>query len=439
VNRSMLEFDTPDLAEWLWPIALALGALALARWLLFGRWPRSWFARLAISAGAVVACFALAISEVFRFDGSTHLWACLVLGVLAVGFLVSGYRRTTRSIRPALRISLMTLRLLLAIVAMIVLTRPVFKSVAVTYEKAVLGLAVDVSGSMHVRDAALSKAGGRETNVVSRIEAVRHVMAANDAGVEALSNAYHLRGFSFDTEITQIDIPSAIDAGDGFTAFSDALDEIRRDLIQTGDTLAGIIIISDGNDNFSVEVQPIEIAQRLNEAGVPLYAVGVGDEAASVLTSPLRGRRLDAPAIVSLANRLPVHAEFVASGLAGRGARIRLLFDDTLVDERELVIRDARELVRVDLSTVPETVGSHRLTVQAEVPDLEIAAELSQFVQVADDKTRVLYVDRARYERATIARALESVPTVRLTKVDLDRPARAGVSLALPRCARFAN
>jgi len=433
VNRSMLEFDTPDLAEWLWPIALALGALALARWLLFGRWPRSWFARLAISAGAVVACFALAISEVFRFDGSTHLWACLVLGVLAVGFLVSGYRRTTRSIRPALRISLMTLRLLLAIVAMIVLTRPVFKSVAVTYEKAVLGLAVDVSGSMHVRDAALSKAGGRETNVVSRIEAVRHVMAANDAGVEALSNAYHLRGFSFDTEITQIDIPSAIDAGDGFTAFSDALDEIRRDLIQTGDTLAGIIIISDGNDNFSVEVQPIEIAQRLNEAGVPLYAVGVGDEAASVLTSSLRGRRLDAPAIVSLANRLPVHAEFVASGLAGRGARIRLLFDDTLVDERELVIRDARELVRVDLSTVPETVGSHRLTVQAEVPDLEIAAELSQFVQVADDKTRVLYVDRARYERATIARALESVPTVRLTKVDLDRPARAGVSLALPR------
>ena len=429
----MLEFDSPDLAEWLWPIALVLGGLALARWLFVGGWPRAGFVRLLISAGVVVACSALAISEVFRFDGTNPLWAYLVLGILAVGALLAGYRRTTRSIGSGLRISLLTLRLLLALVALIVLVRPVFKSVTVSYEKAVLGLAVDVSGSMQVRDVDLSADGGREANLIPRIEAVRQVIAANGVKMEALSNAFHLRGFSFDTEIVPIDVLSGVDAGDGFTALADAVDAIRRTLSQTGETLAGIVVIADGNDNFSVDVQPIEIAQRLSDAGVPLYTIGVGNEAAAVLDPSLRGRRLDAPAHVSLANRLPVHIEFVASGLAGQRVRIRLFFDDTEMDTKELAIHDARELVRVDLSTVPTAVGSHRLTVRADVEPLEIAAELSQFVQVMDDKTRVLYVDRARYERATIARALESVETVRLTKVDLDRPARAGVSLALPR------
>jgi hypothetical protein len=105
---------------------------------------------------------------------------------------------------------------------------------------------------------------------------------------------------------------------------------------------------------------------------------------------------------------------------------VELLFDDDVVDTRQVQAEQAQELLRVDLAYTPVAGGLHRVGMRARAAGVAGAAgevSLTQFVRVTDDKVQVLYIDRPRYERASIARALEAAKELRVTKVDLTHPA----------------
>jgi uncharacterized membrane protein len=99
---------------------------------------------------------------------------------------------------------------------------------------------------------------------------------------------------------------------------------------------------------------------------------------------------------------------------------MELLYDDEVVDHREVQSGQPRDLIHLSLSHVPPAGGLHRVTVQARVPEMDAVepASVSQIVNVSDDQLPVLYVDRPRYERAAIARALEAARELRVTRMD---------------------
>jgi hypothetical protein len=146
-------------------------------------------------------------------------------------------------------------------------------------------------------------------------------------------------------------------------------------------------------------------------------------------------RRLDMPARVAVLNRLPIRADILALGLADRDVRVELWHDDEKVDEKVVRPASPRELLSPEFSYVPPVSGLHRVTVRATAADLEPdrrTVAISQFVLVTKDALQILYVDRPRYERAAVARALEPAKELRLRKEELGRTGGA-VANSLPR------
>jgi len=430
VSRYSIEFEAPDLAGWLWLAVAALAVVEGLRYVLAGRRPVWWPWRAALAVLVAGAVAGLKLHDWLQLDASSHGWACLWLGLLAGLWLVRSYRRTTRPVSRRLRWVLPALRLGAGLIVLLFVAQPVLRSVRIRHERAVLGIVLDDSRSMTVRDAV---APGR-TRPGARLQAVHAALRENAERLDRLAEELELRWFTFDAGVQETTRVSLKGEG-AFTALADAAEQAHALLGQTGRKVAGLIVVSDGRDNFSASGKAAAVAESLAAADVPLYTVGVGSEVPFGETSCLQARRLDAPARVAVMNRLPVHAEFYAAGLAGTTINVELLVGDEVVDRRELKATEARELIGVDLSHVPAEGGLYRVAVRARAESLAAEqgeAALSQFVRVVDDQIRVLYMDRARYERAAVARALEPAKELRVKKVDLNQPAQAGVSPLLP-------
>ena len=436
-----LEFDPPDLAGWLW---VAVAALAAAEALRFARARRPLPAALVVLAGATVG--ALKLGGLLRLDASSHAWACLWIGPFAVVWLVRAYLRTTRAITRRLRRILLTLRVAASLIVLFLLASPVLQSLQVRHERALLGLLLDDSRSMTVLDVD----AGDEAHLISRLDAVNAALERNRKSLTRLRDELDVRIFEFDAE-TRESSEALIEGRGAATALADAIEYARERLGETDRKTAGIIVISDGRDNASADDEPEAAGDSLATSSVPLYAVGIGSEKPVGQTRSLQARRIDCPDRVAVMNRLLVHAEFAAVGLAGTPIEVELLVDDQPVARELLPADKVGELISVDFADyAPEQGGMHRVTVRAtaaaladepsgagggttELPRDRGRAELSRFVRVTDDQIRVLYIDRPRYERAAVARALESAKELQVRKIDLNRPADAGTPGPLSR------
>jgi hypothetical protein len=317
------------------------------------------------------------------------------------------------------------MRTLLAVVVLMLLARPVLQHVSISRERAVLGILLDDSKSMQVRDVLATPDPTEVSAAVARIDVVRKALKANADALETLGQDLDIHWYTFAGAIQEAKGPE-VEAGGEHTALAGAVERARELLGQaSAGKPAGVIVISDGRDNLSTDDERRAAGEWLAAVGVPLYTVGVGSEVPLGSTRSLLARRLDCPPSVAVLNRLAVHTELFAAGLVRNNITVELLFDDDIVDAKQVQPEQAQELLRVDLAFTPVAGGLHRVSMRARAAGVAGPAgevSLSQFVRVTDEKVQVLYIDRPRYERATIARALEAAKELRVTKVDLIRP-----------------
>jgi len=429
-----LEFEPPDLAGWLWVAAGVLAGIELIRYLWSGRRPAGRATRAGVAAAVMAVLAAAVASGKFRLDASTHEYACLALAGFGIAWLTRAYRQTTRSLAPSVRTTLLVARLLALAMILLLAARPVLQWTQIMRERAVLGIAVDDSRSMTVRDAP-ADAQPDTAKPVSRLEAVRAALDASSAALNRLQAELDVRWFTFDADLAPTAWPALSGSGT-VTALADAVRQVHTVLEQTQRKVAGVILVSDGRDNFSAGDSPEAVAAALAGAGIPLHTVGVGSEVPTDQTRSLQARRLEAPDRIAAHNRLIARAEFLATGLADVPIKIELLMDGEGVDAKQLRTRQASELIRVELTHTPARGGLHRVTVRARTLAIEgerRTAELSQFVQVTEDKVQVLYIDRPRYERAAVARALATAGELRVTKINVSQPDNRGASPAVPK------
>lgn len=435
-----IAFEAGDFGGWMLPAAVAVlavvhAALYVARGRRLGGSDviirRVIF--VVVAAGVVLA--ATLAGGIDPATWSHGAW-CSLLAAGVLPLLVGTYGRTTRPIPPSTRALLVGLRLAAGGVVLVMLARPVLQRTYERRERATVGILVDTSRSMGVRDVADgSGADDRgETAPVrlrSREDSVAEALQSNRAALARLERQTSVTYMTFDAEFQHTDGPHIGSEG-RLTALQRGVDAARETLVRSGAKIAGLIVISDGRDTAGRGSDPAEAADALNLAGIPLFAVGVGSELPAGQTRSLQARRLDMPDRVSVLNRLEIGAEFLAAGLADTTIEVRLAYDDTTVDQTTVRAGDVRELLRASLSHVPTEGGLHRITVTATVPELagpQGRASLSRYVRVIEDKLPVLYVDRARYERAAVARALEHARELHVTRVDAGSPAGAAALL----------
>ncbi|MFH1379043.1 MAG: glutamine amidotransferase [bacterium] len=202
----------------------------------------------------------------------------------------------------------------------------------------------------------------------------------------------------------------AIDAwqahGDS-THISHALSEIDQEL---AGKLSGVLCISDGQDNGSLD--PQETAGNLN---VPVYTVSVGssEHMKDILIS-----NLEAGDFAFKNTPVSVRAVVRGYGFGGQKIPVRLYKHSELLSTREVVIAADGSDTAVGFTIIPKNIGSfsYRITVPQYPGEASNANNQVDFsIDVIREKLRVLYIcGQPGYEYAFLREALKSDPAVEL-------------------------
>ena len=148
-----------------------------------------------------------------------------------------------------------------------------------------LMLAVDISGSMQVKDMQVNQ------SLVTRMEAVKQVGAlfierrqGDRLGLILFgSNAYLQSPLSFDTAtVKRFLLESQIGFAGQETAIGDAIGLAVKRLKERPAESRVLILLSDGKDTASA-VQPLDAARLASELGIRIYTIGIG---ADRMTTP---------------------------------------------------------------------------------------------------------------------------------------------------------
>lgn len=362
-------------------------------------------------------------------------WATLLLAVFVVVWVVSIYWREGEASRRR-KLTLALLRL--AAVALVLL---MIAQLALSLQRTGLpyvAVLLDNSQSMaHVdrydgpAGAALTaRAAAAGFPDASRWNLARTVLAEHNAALlRAVAERYKLRTYYLSTpggarastaegatplvaelRAARPDLP--------VTPLGEALRSILGDL--RGTLPAAVVLLSDGVNTAGPPLA--DGAAELRRRGVPLFAVGLGDD------RPLRQLKLDdllLDDVVFVHDVVDVEAKLTAQGL--RGEKIDVLLQEAGRSEplarTELAAGGDQQAQSVHLAYRPARPGRFRLIVEASLSGQRAQGEtpavaparLEQEIDVRDEKIRVLLVDDyPRYEFRYLRNLLAREPSIQL-------------------------
>jgi hypothetical protein len=372
----------------------------------------------------------------------------LALTALLVLSAWRAYARTTRGLSMSQRVLLVGVRVCAIAAVLFCLARPVLVQRRELREKSVGFIALDSSASMDLRDTA----GGR-----TRWETARAILAAHQRDVEQLSESWDLERCLFDSTAQKVARlpgesgpraapspvpPPAAGRGQGeggphglTTDLAGLLEKLAADA--GGVSASGAIIISDGRHNAPKDVAPV--AAALERAGVPLYCIGLGQEATPADYRDIRIRELSVPEKAFIGSRMMLRVEIestlpspVAVPLTIEVAGKKVYHANTILAQGTNVPAPV-----VEIPYRPEALGAHRVvatlgTVPGEA-DVNNNTR-SAFFRVYRSKLGVWYVEGAiRKEFGAIRTALETAPNVELRALNAFMARTSNPEDLLPR------
>ncbi|MBI2193681.1 MAG: hypothetical protein HYU36_17025, partial [Planctomycetes bacterium] len=327
-------------------------------------------------------------------------WIPLALFLAAILACVALAHRLYARTAPVLERRSLWLLLSLRCLAMTILVLFLFRP-EVTYregEKPLLGLLIDASRSMNVRD---------HPDLPDRLEQVKSVLLHPPSELRSILGRFELRFFAFDVgsrEIPGREVVLVAATGDG-TFLARSVQEAVAAL--GAQRLGGLVLFSDGADNSAAD--PVEEVDGL---GAPLSTVGVG----TILDRKERFRDvrladLEAPKVVTLNQLAQVHAYVEASGFRDEMATVSLIQDGRELAQERVVLDDRPGAQKVTFSHAPHETGSkeYRVAVSA-LPSEQIEENNHRSFrwEVKDAPIRVLYVEgKPRSEFKFLKRVLE--------------------------------
>ncbi|MCY3023867.1 MAG: glutamine amidotransferase, partial [Planctomycetota bacterium] len=185
-----------------------------------------------------------------------------------------------------------------------------------------------------------------------------------------------------------------------------------------GGSGAGAIIISDGRHNAAKDVVPAALA--LQRAGVPLYCIGVGQEATPAAYKDVRIRELVVPEKAFVGSHMVLRVEIGSTLPAPVTVPLTVEVAGKRIFESNISLPQGANVAApaVEVPYVPEALGVHRVVAALGTVDGEADVSnntRSAFFRVYRSKLGVWYVEGAiRKEFGAIRSALETAPNVQL-------------------------
>ncbi len=227
------------------------------------------------------------------------------------------------------------------------------------------------------------------------------------------------------------------------TAIGATLDTVRERA--SGKRLLGVVLLTDGTQRTRPprDIQPQDAATRYRDAGVPIFAVRLGQPSGAVDVQDIAVLDAQANERVFVKNELVVSGSIRVSGFVDQPIPVQLFFEDaagTMNQVAETTIRSKEDgqVVPFKLTFTPQAVGYFKYTVQVPPQPKELVDtnnSQSSFVRVVDGGLNVLYLQgNYRYEQSPLRDSLDASADIHVKYVPL-RLARIGLGAAAVRGA----
>ncbi len=357
-------------------------------------------------------------------------WALLVIAALValVWLTFRTYKREGSSASPAMKNFLAVIRFGAILLVLLGLVQP---TLVIDQSKPLRSAAlilVDNSLSMGIQDkladedaaAELAKhleVAPQQLNQMSRMEILRRILERNRSEtLHALAQQYDLKLFTFGDVVQEVPLRPPRPDNEGTTTVS-PLDEplvidlknlretgqstnielaLRSAQTQTrGQPIAAIVVITDGQANAG---DSIAAARNLQQKGVQVYTLGIGDPSAP---RNIEVGNITAPNVAFKADDLAINAAVVTQGFAGKPLRVSLMESARAGEEgrevafQEIVVNEDGKPFAVSLKFKPESIGvlSYRVRIPVQPGEtIEQDNAASAVVRVVDQKAQVLLI-----------------------------------------------
>ncbi|MDR1925615.1 MAG: VWA domain-containing protein [Planctomycetaceae bacterium] len=212
------------------------------------------------------------------------------------------------------------------------------------------------------------------------------------------------------------------------TAIGAALDSSRDQLV--GKRVLGTILLTDGSQRTRPprDILPHDAATRMRDAGIPLFAVRLGNAGSNTDFRDITINDMRANDRVFVKNELHVSGMIRITGYANIPIPVQLLFEDKngqmkIVDEKTIKTAGDDQLVPYKLSHAPQNTGYYKYTINIPTQDKELVDtnnKQSNFVRVIDGGLKVLFIQGERhYDQAPLKQSLDESADINVTYLDV--------------------
>ncbi len=313
--------------------------------------------------------------------------------------------RVDRGVMAGLRLAALGLLLLCLLRPMLVLS-------TVVPQQNFLGVLVDDSRSMQLADA----------DGAVRGEFIRTAFDPEQGELlRALGERFTLRFFRFSDRAARMDGIEELTFDGTHTDLAGALDVARGEL--SGVPLSGLVLLSDGADNSDRPVT--EALVPLQAAGVPVFTVGLGEEAVS---PDIELGRVEMPRTVLEGSSLMVDVVVTQTGLGQATVPLIVEDDDRILAEEEVTLGPDGEPVVVRLGFQLDLTGPRR--VRFRIPPLERERvernnARDVWIEVRGDREKILYFEgELRPEIKFMRRAVDDDENLQLVTLVRTAPGK---------------
>ena len=328
----------------------------------------------------------------FAAPASVRLWilAAGLVGLVAVASYALARGKTGRGERAVMG----TLRIALLGILVFALLHPVLILSTVVPQQNFLGILVDDSRSMQLADA-----DGRP-----RSDFVAQAFTPGESEIlRELSDRFTLRFFRFSSATTRMEDLAELTYGGTHTHLSEALNDAREEL--AGIPLSGLVLVSDGADNGGRPLS--ETLVPLQAAGIPVFAVGLGEESVS---PDIEVGRVELPRTVLEGSTLLVDVVVTQTGMGQRTVPLIVEDAERILAEEEVTLGPDGEPVVARVGFQLDGAGPRRVRFRIPVQDGErVDRNNARDVQieVRGSREKILYFEgEPRFEVKFMRRAV---------------------------------
>ncbi len=232
---------------------------------------------------------------------------------------------------------------------------------------------------------------------------------------------YQFAGDSRRIDIRDSDqpIPKLTDELDPLSTDIEKLLSDRTNSSKEQDSIAGIILLTDGRDNSGEDVA--EAARRLGNESIPIFPIMMGSE---ISPNDIAIESIEFPEEALQGDLVRLRTVLKTNGFEGEDINVVLSREGEETDRQS--VRIDGPLLEVEFPLETRDVGRHNYSIKSELLDGELLSDNNErelAINVVDGNTRVLLVDgEARWEFRFIETALSRDDHVEVEKVVFQQP-----------------